>query len=99
MKASVLSLFALPAIVAAQNFTFLASLAEALNSLGLIQTLNATISLNNTATGLEVLANISSGNPFLIFAPTDDACTLFECLDVLSSAHHHCRGPRAGQRH
>ena len=78
MRASFLTLLALPAIAVAQNFTqnttFLAELAAALNSLSLTITLNATISLNATETGAGLLANISSGNPFLLFAPTDDAC-------------------------
>ena len=74
-----------PATVFAQNLTFLTGLESALASAGLAQTNELVQSLNGTATGASLLANISNGDPHLIFAPTDAACKYLSSFVSLDS--------------
>jgi uncharacterized surface protein with fasciclin (FAS1) repeats len=70
---STLALLSLAAAASAQNATSLAGLASALTSAGLTQLVSVATTLNGTAKGQQLLANITSGNPYLIFAPNNDA--------------------------
>ena len=85
MKVSLFSLLTLaPAAVLAQNSSnILPGLVAALQHAGLTQTIQVAASLNGTATGLQIISNITNGLPHLIFAPTDDAC---KSLTVVSLA-------------
>ena len=75
MRLSLLSLLSIvPAAAYAQNLTFLSGLVSALQTAGLTQTLAVATSLNGTVAGSSILANISNGDPHLIFAPNDAAC-------------------------
>ena len=66
-------LFAVPAL--AQNTTFLTGLAAFLTQNGLTTLANVTGALNSSQAGPAVLTQLSSGSPYLVFAPTDAACT------------------------
>ena len=72
--AASLLLAAAPAAVLGQNTTFLDAFVTALNGAGLTRFANVTAQLNTTAAGPSVLAQLSSGKPYLVFAPTNDAC-------------------------
>ena len=57
----------------AQNTTFLDGLNDALNSNGLTSLANISSVLRNTTAGPSVLTQLSSGSPYVLFAPTNDA--------------------------
>ena len=61
------------ASVLGQNTTFLSGFTDALNNAGLTSLANITARLNSTAAGPSVLAQLSSGRPYLVFAPTNAA--------------------------
>ena len=70
-----LLVFSLLPSVLGQNETFLTSLIGALNGANLTALANATSQIASTAAGPSVLAQLSSGRPYVLFAPTDEACT------------------------
>lgn len=72
-----LALFAAlaPTLAVAQDASALASLVSALQNAGLTQLVQVASTLNGTEIGQQVLSNLTSGNPFVIFAPNDAACT------------------------
>ncbi|KAI0917720.1 hypothetical protein AcV7_007057 [Taiwanofungus camphoratus] len=59
--------------VFAQNLTFLTGLLQTLQNAGLTQLASVGTQLNSTTTGQYLLAAISTGDPYVLFAPTDDA--------------------------
>ena len=63
-----------------QNFTFLSGLLQTLTSAGHTQLASVATKLNSTAAGQSVLTQLSSGSPFVLFAPTDNACKSFDLL-------------------
>lgn len=63
-----------PTIVFGQNSMFLSGLSQALASAGHAQLASAAAKLNGTTAGQLVLSQLSNGSPFLLFAPTDNAC-------------------------
>ncbi len=71
-----------------QNFTFLSGLFQTLNSSGHTQLSSVAAKLNGTAAGQSVLSQLSNGSPFVLFAPTDNACMSFDplmlhtCIDL-----------------
>lgn len=67
-------LLAAPAL--AQNQTFLAGLVGQLSAVGLNQLIKIATSINSTTEGQQLLANISNGSPYVLFAPNDAACKL-----------------------
>ncbi|EKM60330.1 uncharacterized protein PHACADRAFT_246191 [Phanerochaete carnosa HHB-10118-sp] len=71
--ATLLSLALAPSAALAQNSTFFAGLVSALTNAGLTQLISVTSMINGTATGQEVLSDISNGSPYLLFAPNNDA--------------------------
>lgn len=74
MKLLPFALFgALVPFVTAQNETILAELVQAFQSAGLTSLVNLTSTLNSTGVGQYLLANITNGNPHLLFAPNNDA--------------------------
>ena len=77
MKLTLLGLVALvPTTFAqAQNATYLAGFAQALNDVGLTQLATVATSINGTALGQQLLAALPTRN-WTIFAPDNTACTL-----------------------
>ncbi|PSR74188.1 hypothetical protein PHLCEN_2v10036, partial [Hermanssonia centrifuga] len=73
MLISLLALFTLAPLALAQNETFLAGFVATLQSAGLTQLISIAGTLNGTANGQALLANISNGSPHLLFAPNDAA--------------------------
>ncbi|KAI0757692.1 FAS1 domain-containing protein [Daedaleopsis nitida] len=75
MKFSLASSIALASIPAAfaQDANFLTGLLDALTSSGHTQLVGAAAKLNSSSAGQSVLSQLSSGTPFLVFAPTDQA--------------------------
>ncbi|GJE96804.1 fasciclin domain-containing protein [Phanerochaete sordida] len=71
--AALLSLALAPSVALAQNSTILAGLVGALSAAGLTQLINVATTINSTSVGQSILANITSGSPFLLFAPNNDA--------------------------
>lgn len=67
------ALAALVGPAAAQNLTFLTSLLQELQSLGLTSLINATESINSTTTGQQLLATLGNGTQTL-FAPNNAGC-------------------------
>ena len=67
-------LLALTPAVLGQDATFLTGFIDALNSAGLTRLANVTAQLNSTAAGPSVLAQLASGRPYVVFAPTNNAC-------------------------
>jgi len=61
------------AMAQSANLTFLTGLLGSLQSAGLTQLATIAQSINGTDVGQSLLANISNGNPHLLFAPTDVA--------------------------
>ena len=75
MKVSAVSALALaPTLAMAQNATFINGLVSALTSANLTQLVSVAATINSTSTGQSLLADISNGGPFVIFAPSNDAC-------------------------
>lgn len=66
-------LLALAPAVLAQN-AVLGELLQALNSSGLTRLSSIATQLNSTTAGQSLLSQLSSGTPFVLFAPTDNAC-------------------------
>lgn len=71
---ALLSLALAPSLVLAQNATFLAGLVSALQSANLTQLITVASTVNGTSQGQSLLSDISNGSPFVIFAPTNEAC-------------------------
>jgi uncharacterized surface protein with fasciclin (FAS1) repeats len=69
-----LSLLALlPAVAYAQNAGDVAGLVQSLTQLGLTQLVQVAAQLNTTSFGQSLLRNLTSGDPYLIFAPNNAA--------------------------
>ncbi|KAI0684163.1 hypothetical protein BC835DRAFT_1422514 [Cytidiella melzeri] len=74
MKTStVLSLLAFASNAHAQNATALAGLAAAFESMGLTSLVSVASTINGTSTGNTLLSNLTSGAPYVVFAPNNDA--------------------------
>lgn len=74
MKAATsLSLLGLATAATAQNTSAVAGLVGALTSAGLTQLVSIASTLNSTSAGQQLLQNITSGDPYLIFAPNNNA--------------------------
>lgn len=70
---ALLALAAFAPAARAQNTTFLTGLLNAIQGAGLTQLATVAASLNSTPVGQQVLANISDGGPFILFAPNNAA--------------------------
>ncbi|KAL1940559.1 hypothetical protein VTO73DRAFT_7994 [Trametes versicolor] len=95
-------LLALAPAVLAQN-AVLGELLQALNSSGLTRLSSIATQLNSTTAGQSLLSQLSSGTPFVLFAPTDNAfnsapSNITSDVDVLSSviAYHVVQGNFTG---
>ena len=75
--ASTSILLGLAPIALGQNTTFLAGLLQSLTASGHTQLATTASQLNSSAAGQSVLSQLSSGSPFVLFAPSNQAC---ECL-------------------
>ncbi|KAI0762310.1 FAS1 domain-containing protein [Fomes fomentarius] len=60
-------------VVLGQNITFLAGLLQTLQSSGHTQLANVATKLNASSSGQSLLTQLSSGSPFVLFAPDDQA--------------------------
>lgn len=62
-----------PALAQAQNITFLTGLLGQLQSVGVTQLASLATSLNSSSVGQAILANLTNGDPHVLFAPNDHA--------------------------
>lgn len=81
LTASSLSLM-LAASTSAQNITFLTSLAQELTSLGLTSLVTAVTSINSTAAGQSLLAQLGNSTQ-TIFAPNNQGCKSYASSSLL----------------
>ncbi|KAI0073798.1 Fasciclin-domain-containing protein [Panus rudis PR-1116 ss-1] len=65
----------LPAMVLAQNASTVEGLAQHLSSIGLTNLATLVTTVNASGVGQSLLANISNGEPHLLFAPSNQAIT------------------------
>jgi len=70
---SALFLALLPVVAYAQNPSAVSGLVQALNQAGLTQLVQVAAQLNGTTVGQSLLSNLTSGDPFLVFAPNNEA--------------------------
>lgn len=63
-----------PAVLGQNSSAVLTNLVQALLSSGHTRLATLAGQLNSTSSGQSVISQLSSGTPFVLFAPTDDAC-------------------------
>ena len=75
MRSALLALVALASVLArAQNTSYINGLVSALEGAGLTQLVSVAATVNGTSVGQSLLADLTSGNAYTIFAPSNDAC-------------------------
>ena len=78
-------LLASPAVLA-QNLTLLEGLLQTFTGSGLNRLATVVTGLNSSDAGQSILTQLSNGSPFLLFAPSDEACESDIPMRILSIA-------------